>query len=74
MIYNGAISHARSATIADPTAAAANARTFPENRRRYIMKWGGPPGEEVFARPWNKPVPLSYAPIDIAGRAMRLWS
>ena len=73
--YNGAISHERSATIrSDPAAAAGNARTFPMNRQRYIAKWGGPPGSERFSRPWNKPVPLSYAPIDIAGRATRSWS
>lgn len=73
--YNGAISHERSAAIrSDPASAAGNARTFPMNRQRYIAKWGGPPGSERFSRPWNKPVPLSYAPVDIAGRAARTWS
>lgn len=72
--YNGGISHERSATInSDAAAASANARTFPENAQRYAAKWGGPPGSETFARPWNKPVPLSYAPVDIAGRARRSW-
>jgi GT2 family glycosyltransferase len=72
--YNGAIAHTRSATInSDPKLAAANARTFPENMQRYVAKWGGHPGSETFSRPWGKPVPLSYAPVDIAGRARRMW-
>jgi GT2 family glycosyltransferase len=72
--YNGAILHSRSATIrTDAAMAAANARTFPENAARYVAKWGGPPGSERFSRPWDKPVPLSYAPPDIAGRASRTW-
>lgn len=74
VIHNGAISHSRSATInTDPALAAANARTFPMNAQRYIGKWGGPPGSERFSTPWAKPVPLSYAPPDIAGRAARTW-
>lgn len=74
VIYNGAISHERSATIqSDPALAAANARTFPMNLQRYISKWGGPPGSERYSTPWGRPVPLSYAPIDIAGRAARSW-
>jgi GT2 family glycosyltransferase len=72
--YNGQIEHDRSATIrSDAALANANATTFPMNHQRYIAKWGGPPGSEVYARPWNMPVPLSYAPVDIAGRARRLW-
>lgn len=72
--YNGAISHSRSATInSDPALAAANARTFPMNHARYVAKWGGPPGSERFSRPWDRPVPLNYAPVDIAGRAARTW-
>lgn len=72
--YNGQIRHERSATIrTDAAAAAGNARTFPENHARYVAKWGGPPGSERFSRPWDKPVPLSYAPVDIAGRARRMW-
>lgn len=72
--YNGAIAHRRSSTIhSSPELAAENARTFPENAQRYTAKWGGPPGSERFSRPWDKPVPLSYAPVDIAGRARRAW-
>jgi GT2 family glycosyltransferase len=72
--YNGQIAHDRSATIrSDAAMANANAMTFPMNRERYVAKWGGPPGSETYSRPWGKPVPLSYAPVDIAGRARRLW-
>ena len=72
--YYGAIAHQRSSTInSSPGLAAENSRTFPENANRYIGKWGGPPGSERFSRPWDKPVPLSYAPVDIAGRARRVW-
>lgn len=28
---------------------------FEENRRRYILKWGGGPGEEKFAMPYDRP-------------------
>lgn len=73
--YNGSIGHDRSASIhSSPELAQANSRTFPENQRAYIAKWGGPPGSETYSRPWNKPVPLSYAPVDIAGRARRSWT
>jgi len=74
MTFDGAISHAGSMTInSDSVMAAANARTFSENRERYVAKWGGPPGSEQFVTPWNRPWPLSYAPVDIAGRARRIW-
>jgi GT2 family glycosyltransferase len=72
--YNGQIAHERSATInSSPALAAENLRTFPENAERYRAKWGGPPGSETFSRPWGRPVPLSYALVDIAGRASRRW-
>lgn len=72
--HDGAITHSRSATIGtDPALAAANARTFPLNHARYVAKWGGPPGSEGFSTPWGKPVPLSFSPPDIAGRAARTW-
>jgi GT2 family glycosyltransferase len=73
--YNGQIRHQRSSTInSDPAIAAANARTFPLNRDRYVAKWGGAPGAETYPRPWNLPVPLSYTRVDLAGRAARTWS
>jgi GT2 family glycosyltransferase len=73
--FNGGISHERSATIrSNPLLDRENSRTFPLNRDRYVAKWGGPPGAESFSRPWNKPVPLSYTPADIAGRARRIWT
>lgn len=72
--YDGQIAHVGSATInSDANAANANSRTFSENHQRYVAKWGGNPGSETFSRPWNKPVPLSFVPVDIAGRARRRW-
>lgn len=72
--FNGMIAHDRSSTIKDPLAAAANARTFPLNRARYIEKWGGAPGGEQFTTPYGIPgCPLSFTRPDPAGRAARLW-
>lgn len=71
--YDGGIRHAGSATIADPTFAVANGRTFRMNRANYIAKWGGTTGEETFATPYGLPVPLSFTKPDPAGRAARLW-
>lgn len=72
--FNGQMGHNRSSTIAsDEKMRAGNTLTFEENYRRYLAKWGGGPGGETFSTPWNKPVPLGYAPVDIAGRARRRW-
>lgn len=72
--YDGRISHDRSITIrSDPVAAARNARTFPDNARRYAEKWGGMPGAETFDTPYGLPVPLSFTRPDVAGRAERIW-
>jgi len=73
--YNGSIKHQRSSTIrSDPAIARRNQDTYPQNGARYVAKWGGPPGQERFSRPWNLPVPLSYTVPDLAGRAKRTWS
>lgn len=72
--YNGTIAHDRSSTIRHAGAAEGNARTYPENRRRYVEKWGGPPGREAFVTPWGLPgVPLSFTRPDPRGRAARRW-
>lgn len=74
MTYDGSISHAGSATIhSSGVMATANGRTFPANFERYVAKWGGPPGAEIYGSPWNLPVPLSFSHVDIAGRARRSW-
>lgn len=45
-----------SATLrADERLMKANAVSFPNNREYYIKKWGGPPGEERYSRPFNHP-------------------
>lgn len=72
--YDGAIRHDRSITIrSDGHMAARNAETYPDNQRRYVEKWGGPPGAERFTTPYGLPVPLSFVKIDLAGRAARRW-
>lgn len=52
----------------------ANSRTFNENQRRYVEKWGGLPENETYSTPWNKDVPLDYVKLDLTGRARRSWS
>jgi len=77
--YNGSILHGEDGTVgsttikSDPAAAAGNARTFAMNRDAYAAKWGGLPGHETFATPWNLPVPLSFTRPDPAARAARTW-
>lgn len=72
--YDGRITHDRSITIrSDPKAAARNAQTFPEGRRRYVEKWGGEPGRETFDTPYGLPVPLSFTKPDMLGRLERVW-
>lgn len=72
--YNGSILHERSSTIAsDASAQADNARTFPVNLARYVDKWGGPPGAERYATPWDTGAPLAFTRPDPAGRAARAW-
>lgn len=71
--YDGGITHVGSATIhSDPKAQARNSVTFMDNRQRYIDKWGGLPERETFTLPWGDK-PLNYCPVDMAGRAKRLW-
>jgi GT2 family glycosyltransferase len=47
--------HEGSATInSDVRYRNANNRTFPQNQRYYISKWGGGPGQEVYSTPFNQ--------------------
>ena len=71
-VYNGAIHHDRSSTIADPTYAAKNGGTFPRNCTAYVEKWGGPPGAETLIKPWGTDDLRTLRP-DPASRAARLW-
>lgn len=72
--YNGRIQHDRSSTIRNPAARKANNHTFPVNHRRYIEKWGGPPGRETWTTPYGiAGVPLSFTRPDPRGRAARKW-
>jgi hypothetical protein len=73
LTYDGGIQHNQSATLVHAEFSEANGRTFPINRQAYIDKWGGLPGRETFTTPWNGDYPLNYCPVDIAGRARRMW-
>lgn len=64
-----------SATIrSDPALLASNHHSFRENEQRYVAKWGGMPGHEVYQTPWNLDRPLwATGRPDILGRARRQW-
>lgn len=51
----------------------ANNLTFQNNKERYVAKWGGEPGKEMFTTPWNSGLPLNYTKTDINGRRDRQW-
>jgi hypothetical protein len=49
------VKHVGSQTInSDPLRKRINDITFPIYTRYYAEKWGGPPGNETFLRPWNQ--------------------
>ena len=50
-----------------------NHSSFTENTNRYLAKWGGMPGKEVFKSPWDSGMPVWVTKPDITGRAQRLW-
>jgi GT2 family glycosyltransferase len=51
----------------------ANDRTFMMNKAKYLAKWGGEPGREVFRTPWNRDLPLWYIEFDIDGVRDKRW-
>lgn len=73
-IVHGADGAKASLTIrSDEKLQQANRGSFGENHRRYLAKWGGEPGHEVFTTPWNSGLPLWATQPDPASRARRLW-
>jgi GT2 family glycosyltransferase len=54
-VSDAAYEHVGSATIKSFNAAETSQHhaQFEANRHRYIQKWGGPPGQERFERPYN---------------------
>lgn len=71
---HGDSQHGASLTIrSDVSAEMANHRSFVQNSRAYIDKWGGPPGHETFTSPWNSGMPVWATRPDIAGRRSRQW-
>lgn len=70
---HGADGHTGSLTIhSDPAIKARNHDSFRENERRYLAKWGGRPGQEVFRQAWNL-WPAWVTQPDVEGRASRVW-
>jgi hypothetical protein len=52
-----AVDHTPSQTInSDPELAFHNSVTFPLYQQYYLLKWGGQPGSEIYATPFNRPV------------------
>lgn len=70
----GGATHAGSATIADPRYAAANARTYPENRRYYRAKWGGDlRGGETYTTPFDRGGSVADWTLDIDRLRDNTW-
>jgi GT2 family glycosyltransferase len=51
-----------------------NARTFPENYRYYLKKWGGTPYHEVYTSPFNEGGDLRSWQLDIRRLADQSWT
>lgn len=63
-----------STVSSDPSLKARNGITFANNRDYYIRKWGGPPAQEKWRRPFNRDVPLDWWVLDAALRKKNsLW-
>jgi GT2 family glycosyltransferase len=67
------VEHGSITIRSDPHFKERNSQTFGINRDHYYLKWGGDPGDEYYATPWNEKVPLSHIKVDLAGRARRQW-
>lgn len=66
--------HIVSATIKrDPTIFNKNQKTFKENARYYLEKWGGMPGEEVYTTPFDMDLPLDYWLYDPVRSQKQRW-
>jgi GT2 family glycosyltransferase len=53
--------------------AAENRRTFADNGRYYVAKWGGTPSNEVFTTPFDKGGSLRDCTLDITRLAELTW-
>ena len=66
--------HIVSATIKrDPVLMAKNQKTFKENGRYYIEKWGGMPGQEKYLTPFDMDLPLDYWLYDPTRSQRQRW-
>jgi hypothetical protein len=66
--------HIVSATIKrDPVLMAKNQKTFKENGRYYIEKWGGLPGQEKYLTPFDMDLPLDYWLYDPTRSQRQRW-
>lgn len=57
----------------DPALSAANNRTWLLNEAAYRAKWGGLPGQESFATPWDSGLPLWATRPSVDARTERRW-
>lgn len=73
-ITEGADGFDHSMTIRDEQIGAANNRSWAENERAYVAKWGGLPGKETFTSPWDLGLPLWVTKPDLDGRVARSWN
>lgn len=82
VINSTSIKHERSASIKRPDIERENARTWAENRKYYLEKWGDPlPDADLcgatplqFETPFGDPeLPLSYWKLDIERRERLKW-
>lgn len=66
--------HTVSATIKrDPKIYARNQKTFQENGKYYIEKWGGLPGQEEYETPFDLELPLDYWLYDPVRSQRQRW-
>lgn len=73
-ISEGADGFAHSTTVqTSEELSMANNRSWIENERAYVAKWGGLPGHETFETPWNSGWPLWATRPDLDGRISRDW-
>jgi len=66
--------HIVSATIKkDPKIFQKNQYTFNENKKYYLEKWGGLPGQELFTTPFDMELPLDYWLYDPTRSQRQRW-
>lgn len=57
----------------DPKIQEKNQKTFAENCRYYIEKWGGTPTQEKYETPFNMDLPIDYWLYDPVRSERQRW-